>query len=148
MKKAILTLSLLVSIIYFSQAQNYFEGGLRFGGGFNNNVALDFTLPLAAKPRLHPTLYFDNNGVTIGTYFDWMFNVEDAEGLRLYPGVGPELYLYNNNTDLGIAGNFGIEYVFDIPLTVGFDWRPAVIVTGPGDFNTDNWGIMIRYRFN
>ncbi len=147
MKKFVFTLTFVLTLSFFTQAQNPFEGGLRFGGGFNNNIALDFTIPIAAKPRLHPSLYLGNNGVIIGSYFDWIFALEGATQWRLYPGFGPELYLFNT-PDLGVAGNFGIEYMFDIPLTVGFDWRPGIILTRDGEFNTDNWGIMIRYRFN
>ncbi|XOV91099.1 MAG: hypothetical protein ACFHWX_12905 [Bacteroidota bacterium] len=146
MKKLVIAIGLFLSVGFYTQAQNHLEGGLRFGGGFNNNIALDFTVPLAAKPRLHPAMYFNNNGVTLGAYFDWLFTVNDAPGLRLYPGVGPELYLYNN-AELALAGNFGIEYAFDIPLTVGFDWRPSILLTEGGPLGTNNWGIIVRYRF-
>lgn len=147
MKKFVFLLLFVLTTQLAVQAQNQIEGGLRFGGGFNNNVAIDFTIPIAAKPRLHPTLYIDNGGVAIGSYFDWMFEIKDAHNWRLYPGVGPELYLYDG-ADLGVAGNFGIEYLFDIPLTVGFDWRPSIILTRNGNFSAENWGISARYRFN
>ncbi len=147
MKKLIFTVGFIFTVSYFTQAQNHLEAGLRFGGGFNDNIAFDATIPIAAKPRLHPALYLNNNGVTIGTYFDWMFDVNDVPGLKVYPGVGPELYIYNE-ADLGVAGNFGVEYLFDFPMTVGFDWRPALVLTNGGAFRSSNWGIAVRYRFN
>ena len=144
MKKLILTSSLIFAIVFMTSAQSNLEAGLRFGGG-NDNVAIDGTIPLAAKPRLHPSIYLNDGGVTIGTYFDWMFPFPDVEGLSVYPGVGPEFFFYNE-VNLGVAGNFGIEYAFDFPLTVGFDWRPGILLTTGGDFHSANWGLIARYR--
>ena len=123
------------------KAQANWEIGVRFG----DDIAIDATIPLAASPRLHPAVYFDRFG--IGTYFDWMFALTDGpSGLKFYPGVGPEFF-FENDFDFNIAGNFGVEYSFKFPLTIGFDWRPGFAVTNDFDFYTGNWGIMARYRF-
>lgn len=122
------------------KGQSNWEIGARFG----NRVALDMTIPLAA-PRFHPTLYFGNN-MYVGTYFDWLFALEgDPYGFKFYPGVGPEFY-FGNRFDLAVAGNFGMEYSFDFPLTVGFDWRPNFMLTDAFDFNAGNWGFFARFR--
>lgn len=126
-----------------SNAQSNWEGGLRFG----ETLAIEATIPLSAAPRLHPALYIDN-AVALGAYFDWMFILEGSPtGLKFYPGVGPELY-FGNEAELGIAGNFGVEYSFDFPLTIGFDWRPGFIVTENMYFHSGNWGFTVRYRFS
>lgn len=123
------------------KAQANWELGLRFG----DDIAIDATIPLAASPRLHPAIYFDRFG--FGTYFDWMFALTGGPtGLKFYPGVGPEFF-FENDFDFHIAGDFGIEYSFDFPLTVGFDWRPGFAVTEGFDFKTANWGFMARFRF-
>ena len=47
------------------------------------------------SPRLQPVVYFyDRLGAA--AYFDWMFKLSDGpEGLKFYPGVGPEFYFDN-----------------------------------------------------
>lgn len=123
------------------KAQANWEIGARFG----DDIAIDATIPLAASPRLHPAIYFDRFG--IATYFDWMFALSGGPtGLKFYPGVGPEFF-FEDSFDFHIAGDFGVEYSFDFPLTLGFDWRPGFAVTEGFDFKTSNWGFSARFRF-
>jgi hypothetical protein len=42
--------------------------------------------------------------------------------------------------DFHIAGDFGAEYSFKFPLTVGFDWRPAFRVTDGFKFRIEQLG--------
>jgi len=122
------------------KAQANWEVGMRFG----DDIAIDMTIPLAAAPRIHPAIYFDRFG--IGGYFDWMFALSDGPaGLKFYPGVGPEFF-FGNSFDFHIAGDFGVEYSFDFPLTIAFDWRPGFKVTEGFDFKTSNWGFSARFR--
>lgn len=125
-----------------SHAQQGLELGLRIG----DDIAADATMPIGKEPRLHSTVYFDHFG--IGAYLDWLFRLsEGPANLRFYPGVGPEMY-FDDEFDLAIAGNFGVEWAFsEIPLTVGFDWRPALRLTHDTDFLTKNWGFTARFRF-
>ncbi len=124
-----------------AKAQTAFELGVRAGDQF----AFDATLPIAAKPRLHPTVYISDT-FGVAAYFDWMFKLDgEVEGFKIYPGVGPELW-FGDQLEIGAAGNFGMEYTFDFPLTVGLDWRPSLILT-EGDFLTNNWGITARFSF-
>ena len=123
------------------KAQANWEAGMRFG----NNISAELTMPLAASPRFHPAVYFDRFG--IGGYFDWMFALSGGPtGLKFYPGVGPEFW-FGNNFDFSIAGDFGVEYAFEFPLTIGFDWRPGFMLTDGFDFKTSNWGFSARFRF-
>jgi len=139
--KAILVLNGLFIGITINNAQSNWELGLRFG----DNVSADLTIPIAAEPRLHGAVYFDRFG--IGTYFDWMFAVsEGPKGLKFYPGVGPEFY-FEKQFDFHIAGDFGVEYSFDFPLTIGFDWRPGFALTHDFKWKASNWGFIARFRF-
>jgi hypothetical protein len=135
-----IVLSLLVNSSDL-KAQSNWEIGVRVG----DDIAIDATIPLAASPRLHPAVYFYRIG--IATYFDWLFALSDGPtGLKFYPGVGPEFF-FEDSFDFHIAGNFGAEYSFDFPLTVGFDWRPGFAVTEGFAFKTANWGFSARFRF-
>ena len=137
----ILVILILIGFVPELKAQSNWEAGVRFG----DNFSVDLTIPLAASPRLHPAIYFDRFG--IGTYFDWMFALSGGPtGLKFYPGVGPEFF-FENDFDFHIAGNFGAEYSFDFPLTIGFDWRPGFKVTEGFGFKSSNWGFSARFRF-
>ncbi len=143
LKKILLTLIFLGSLFFSNQlkAQANWEAGVRLG----NRISADLTIPLSTAPRLHTAVYFDRFG--IGTYFDWMFSLDGGpSGLKFYPGVGPEFW-FGNNFDFNIAGDFGAEYSFKFPLTIGFDWRPGFIVTNSFKWTSSNWGFTARFRF-
>jgi len=144
MKKLFVTLLFAGVLMLASQessAQSNWEAGLRFG----DNVSADLTIPVGLAPRLHTAVYFDTFGV--GGYFDWMFALNGGPtGLKFYPGVGPEIF-FANDVELNVAGDFGVEYSFDFPLTIGFDWRPGIALTSGGGFYTGNWGFLARFRF-
>jgi hypothetical protein len=131
----------LTGVCQSSKAQSNWELGARFG----EFVSIEATVPIGAAPRLHPAIYVDDFG--IGTYFDWMFVLNDGpQGLKFYPGVGPEFF-FEGDFNANIVGNFGTEYSFDFPLTIGFDWRPGFRLTNDFDFITSNWGFTARFRF-
>jgi hypothetical protein len=134
-------------VVGFSPAVDDAHGqsGMELGIRVGDMVAADAAIPLAREPRLRPTVYFDNFGVA--GYLDWLFRLSDGPAaLRFYPGVGPEFF-FENQFNLLIAGNFGLEWAFaEIPLTIGFDWRPALKLTNGTDFGTSNWGFTARFR--
>ena len=141
MKKLFLVLIVTVACYTATNAQANWEVGIRFP----ENISIDATIPIGLAPRLHPALYLERFGV--GTYFDWMFALSNGPtGLKFYPGVGPEVF-FEGDFDFKVAGNFGAEYSFEFPLTIGFDWRPAFRLTNGGDFETGNWGLLARFRF-
>ena len=135
----------LVAIMFLAFSSIKAQSNWEIGGRFGNDFALDLTVPLSKAPRLHGAVYFDKN-IAMGAYFDWMFAMQGSPtGLKFYPGVGPELY-FNNGLDIAVAGDFGVEYSFNFPLTIGLDWRPRFMVTNSMKFNTSNWGLIARFR--
>ncbi len=139
----ILSIFMILCFSNYTAAQTDWEAGVRFGEAFG----IDVTVPLAVSPRLHPAIYFGYN-LGLATYFDWMFSLESGpEGLKFYPGVGPEIYI-GDYLNVGIAGNFGVEYSFDFPLTIALDWRPGFVITDNMNFHSGNWGISVRFRFS
>ena len=147
MKQILLLSAFIVGAMFMSnnvQAQANWEGGVRFG---SPNFAIDATIPIGISPRLHAAAYFSND-FGIGAYFDWMFSLDGGPtGLKFYPGVGPEFFFVPDNFQFNIAGDFGAEYSFDFPLTIGFDWRPRFETTNDFNFNAGNWGFIARFRF-
>jgi len=136
--------ALFLAVLFFANTHLNAQSNWEIGARFGNTWGLDATIPFAA-PRFHPAVYFGND-VTVGAYFDWLFALEgDPYGLKFYPGVGPEFH-FGNNFDIAAAGNFGVEYSFNFPLTIGFDWRPRFMLTDQFDFQGNNWGIFARFR--
>ena len=145
---ALISISLLAN--FTSNAQSNWEAGIRFGEGFNNGFGVDVTIPLKA-PRIHAAAYFSGGpqgtDFGLGGYFDWLFALDGGpSGLKFYPGVGPEVF-FGTNFDFAVAGDFGVEYSFDFPLTIGFDWRPRIVVTNNHGYQGGNWGLLARFRF-
>lgn len=133
---------LIFTIISHSKAQSAFEAGIRYGDDFS----IDATFPLSKAPRLHTAFYVEGD-FAIGTYLDWMFSLDGGpQGLKFFPGIGPEFY-FGDDFNLGIAGDFGIEYSFNIPLTIGIDYRPGFMVTNKFKGYSSNWGFTARFRF-
>ena len=54
---------------------------------------------------------------------------------------------FGNRFDFRVVGDFGIEYSFEFPITIGFDWRPGVEFTNGAEFIAYNWGFTARFRF-
>ena len=82
---------------------------------------------------MHPVVYIDND-VAVGFYIDWLFALQGGPtGLKFYPGVGPELYFFDG-LDIAAAGDFGVEYSFEFPLTIAIDWRPHFMLTNNFNF--------------
>lgn len=131
---------MLIAGIETTKAQSNWEAGLRFG----DRWSADLTVPIGSV-RFHPNVYFNRFG--FGAYFDWMFALSDGPvGLKFYPGLGPEIW-FGNKVDVAIAGDFGAEYSFNFPLTIGFDWRPGFTLTNDFKWKSGNWGFIARYRF-
>lgn len=138
----LLAMTCFLSIASVSMAQSSFEAGIRFGDEFS----IDATFPLSKAPRLHTAFYVQND-FALGTYLDWMFSLDGGpQGLKFFPGVGPEFY-FGDNFDVGIAGDFGVEYSFNFPLTIGIDYRPGFMVTDKFRGYSSNWGFTARFRF-
>ncbi len=134
----------ILTVLVFStadvKAQNNLEVGLRFG----DNFAIDGTLPIAQAPRLHAAVYLDRFG--FGAYGNWVFNLgEGPRNLRFYAGGGPEIFT-ERQFDVAVAGDLGVEWAFgEVPVTLGFDWRPSLRLTNGTDLHTGNWGFVARF---
>ena len=136
----------LVCLMFFAYHLSAQEIGVRFGDMYGNNIALDATIPIKDK-RIHATVSFGDN-VGVDAIYDFavasMFRSPD---LRYYAGVGLTT-LFASEFKLGVMGELGIEYGFPrTPLTVGLDYRPAIMIIEKMDFIYGNFGLNVRYRF-
>ena len=135
---------LICCVIFFSQQLSGQEIGIRFGDMYGNNIGLDATIPINNK-RIHASVSFGDN-VGLDVLYD--FAVESifrSPDLHYYAGVGLTS-LFASEFKLGVMGELGIEYSFPrTPLSLGLDYRPAVIVVEKMDFVYGNFGLNVRY---
>jgi hypothetical protein len=129
----------------FAQHRNSqgFELGLRFGDTQGGNAAIDAMIPIWGS-RVHADATFWDKGVILAALYDWKFPI--GQGFVFYPGVGASLAT-GGELNLAAVGEAGVEYAFDIPLTVGLDWRPAIGIINSNGFLAGGFGLNVRYRF-
>ena len=63
-----------------------------------------------------------------------------------YAGVGPFLG-FGDTFSLGAAGEIGLEYKFNFPMSVSMDFRPAFRLVEDTDFIA-GFGFNVRYILN
>ncbi|GAA4769869.1 MULTISPECIES: hypothetical protein [Flavobacterium] len=107
--------------------------------------------------------YKSSSTKLVGLY-QWVWNIDNGFKWYAGPGAGVGIWSskdyndgrYNYKGDSGaffvLAGDIGIEYNFDFPLQLSFDFRPEIYISDDyGDLRDGNFGpdfgISARYRF-
>lgn len=140
-------LLLLICFIGVGSQMTGQEIGIRFGDMYGNNIALDATIPIKEK-RIHTTVSFGDN-VGWDVLYDFAIgSIFRSPDLHYYAGVGLTT-LFASDYKLGVAGEIGIEYGFPrTPLSLGLDYRPAIILLEDMEFAYGNFGLNVRYVIN
>lgn len=126
--KRVLILLAVISAMSFNavQAQNYrhsvgaivgYYDGFNYKGLFGNNFALDATLAYTTR----------EDGLVINPAALYQAQIAAAKGLSWFAGGG--IFGGFSNANLGFIGFHamgGLEYKFNIPLALSFDFRPGV----------------------
>lgn len=155
MRKAILTLIIVMSIVGLAGAQEYKTGiGLR--GGFSSGLTIKhFKNQKAAFEGLLTTRW---QGFGITGLYEIHNRAFEVDHLNWYYGGGAHIGFFNGNyaywgangteyTVIGIDGILGLEYTFsEIPINLGIDWKPALNLVGYSGFWSEG-GISVRYVF-
>jgi len=142
MKKILFTIFILAGFFQLNQAQ---EIGIRFGDAIGGNYAVDGIIWNGEFSRIHADVSFGDGGVGVEALWDFFYKPLGS-GFDWYIGVGPFAFL-GDPFLLGVAGEIGIEYHFDIPLAIGADWRPSFTIIENTDFHAGGFGLNIRYVF-
>ncbi|HEY0045090.1 MAG TPA: hypothetical protein VGB44_00090 [Flavobacterium sp.] len=165
MKKILLTMLAVIGSAISSQAQEIPKNalGLRLGDSDGFGGELSYQRGLSGNNRLELDLGWRDSknydAFKLTGLYQWVWNIEG--GFNWYAGVGggvgsysfDKKYDYPGDDDGGtflvLAGDLGIEYVFDIPLQLSLDIRPEFYFGD--DFRDDNFGpdiaLGIRYTF-
>lgn len=148
MRKIIFVLALSLSFAGAINAQVAGKAiGVRFANEFNGGE-LTFQTPLGRANRLELDLGLNhwsnsNSGIQLTGVYQWVWGI--TTGLNWYAGLGASAGTYTSNLGLGIVGQLGIEYNFDIPLQISLDWRPTIFNSYYTYYGGN--GLSLRYRF-
>lgn len=149
----------------FMNAQDISENaiGLRIGDSDGFGAEVSYQRALGSNNRLELDLGLrsgsDYNGFKLAGIYQWVWNIDGGFNWYAGPGAGLGSYGYkyydvndrkvkSNQTFGFIAGDIGIEYIFDIPLMLSLDFRPEIAFGN--DYNDDldfDIALGIRYRF-
>lgn len=158
MKKMLVIAALVIGFAGFASAQVDGKAiGLRFGGLNGYGAEISYQHPLSSSNRLEADLGWNYFGIGLVGVYQWVWDLSAlADGFNWYAGVGGGLGLYdygytgvarNNAFNLGVAGQVGIEYNFNIPIQVSLDYRPVFYLLNNGHFSADAVALSVRYKF-
>ncbi|MCA0153119.1 hypothetical protein [Winogradskyella vincentii] len=158
MRKLFLSTVTIFTGLLFMNAQDISENaiGLRLGDSDGFGAEISYQRALGEVNRLEVDLGWrsarDYDGFKLTGIYQWVWELDGD--FNWYAGAGGGLGSYgfdnsalDDETFVFVAGNVGIEYIFDIPLLLSLDFRPEL---GFGDFNDDldfDIALGIRYRF-
>lgn len=157
MKKLLLTFALVLCMVGALSAQVDGKAiGLRFSPGYGNSAEISYLHPIGNANRLEVDLGLSNRGMYVTGVYQWVWDLSDlAEGFNWYAGVGGSVGLWNgkyanydDGISIGVAGQVGIEYNFNIPLQLSLDYRPVInLIPTIGSGYFDGVALGVRYKF-
>ena len=145
MKKVLLIAVFALGFVGFTNAQ---ELGVRFGDVTGGNVAVDALFTTSQFSMVHADVSFGGGGVGVDALWDFVYRPLGDIPMNWYMGVGPTVFLGNN--DFALAGSFelGLAYsIPDVPISISADWRPALVLIETTGFYAERLGLNIRYQF-
>lgn len=148
-KKFILSLALAVSLVGALNAQSIGKAiGVRFGYGGE----LSYQQPLGNANRLELDLGLNRYGFGLNGVYQWVWDLSSlSDGFNWYAGIGAGVGSYNYSSgyplNVGLLGQIGIEYNFNIPLQLSLDYRPGFYFLHGFYGNYDGICLAARYRF-
>lgn len=149
-KKALLIAVFFVTAGMMSaNAQSVGELGLRWGDVTGGDVAVDGIIGLGQFSRIHANVSFGGNGATdfgVDAIWDFIYRPLGGEAFNWYLGAGPFLG-FGDKFSLGVAGEIGLQYTFNFPMSLSIDYRPSFRLVEDTDFNAGGFGLNIRYVF-
>lgn len=167
MKKLLLSAFLLIGLAVSTNAQDRKNAiGLRLGNNDGIGAEISYQRWFSEKNRLEVDLGWrdanDYDAIKAVALYQWIWNIEG--GFNWYLGAGGGLGswefdddnrppYYDGDDDSGaffvLAGDIGIEYNFDFPLSLSLDFRPEFYFGD--DFREDDFGsdiaLGVRFRF-
>ncbi len=161
MKKLFVFSLALLGLVFTSNAQDIADNaiGLRIGDNDGFASEISYQRALGDNNRLEADLGWrggkNHDGFKITGLYQWVFPLEN--NFNWYVGAGGGIASYSwdyesngmkvndSETSIFVAGDIGIEYIFDFPLQLSLDLRPDINF---GDYNDGlNFDIALGVRY-
>lgn len=97
---------------------------------------------------LEADLGWFSNGFFVSGVYD--FNLASEGNFNFYAGPGVQLGATTGEEgtfNIGICGQLGMEYNFNLPIQLSLDWKPGFNFLGGGYFAWQSIALGVRYRF-
>lgn len=142
MKKIILTIIAAAAVAFSASAQSR-ALGIRSTYG----AEISYQYDLGAN-FVEADLGWFGHGFYLTGVYDYKIASEGRFNFYGGPGAALGFYDYDEESglNLGIVGQLGVEYNFDLPITFSLDWRPVWNFMY-GGFGWEGIGFAVRYRF-
>lgn len=156
MRRFVITLVVMLSIVSMSKAQNYTTGvGLR--GGMSGGITLKHFLN--SDTAVEGILSTRWGGFALTGLYEKHAEAFNVDGLKWFYGAGAHIGFWDGHkahwadddksyTVIGIDGILGLEYNLGvIPFNISLDWKPSLNLIGYSGLWTDGGAISVRYVF-
>ncbi|MGQ8335652.1 hypothetical protein ACUNWD_03815 [Sunxiuqinia sp. A32] len=157
MKKLFITTLLFITIISYSNAQEY-NTGIGIRGGFAQGLTVKHFI--GESTALEGILSTRWGGFNITGLYEIHNPAFNVAGMYWYYGFGGHIGFWdghqvhdwfdddNTYTVIGIDGVLGLEYnIPGAPINLSLDWKPAMNIIGHTGFWGDGGALSIRYIF-
>ncbi len=154
--KKLFTLSILMFICCFIASNVAAQSTYKTAAGLEIEFGKGNTL---AGPTLknfftnHHALQVDallgSNYFSLGAFYQYHLFLKKESPLKFYLGAGPELFVgVRNNSGFLLRPMAGFDYkVTKLPVSITFDLRPSLLLSGRSDFEISRFNVGARYAF-
>ena len=142
MKKALVIIAAVMCMAVTASAQSK-ALGVRLGYGGE----VSYQHYMGGDNFLEADLGWFSNGFYVSGIYDFVLASEG--NFNFYAGPGAQLGATTGEEGefaIGICGQLGMEYNFNVPIQLSLDWRPGFNFIG-GAFGWQSFALGIRYRF-
>ncbi|RYD69827.1 MAG: hypothetical protein EOP53_26505 [Sphingobacteriales bacterium] len=153
MKKLIL-LAVIAVVVSTTQsfAQSSYKTALGLGIDFGDGSTLvgpSIKHFFNGNDAIQGDLLFGGDATWIGGFYQYHQSFKEASQLKWYLGVGPQVGIRSNTSTWYLRPAAGLDYkITSAPLSLTFDWRPAIRLSHGSDFEPARFGLGFRYAFN
>ncbi len=159
MRKLFLLGLITGSILFLSQteakAQQTYKNAL--GGRLGTANGITFKTFLTGDRALDFILNFQTRNDVDRFRFTGLYEIHNqinnAPGLRWYYGFGGtvgsyKVKGYDGELLASVDGVLGLDYKFNgAPINLALDWKPALVVAPSSGFDSEGFGLSIRFTF-
>jgi hypothetical protein len=129
-------------------AQDYKNAvGLRFAGdGYAGGLGINYKHFLGEGSSAIDLTLRAERAAAFSALYQIHTQIKSEQSLQWHYGVGGFLTFPKNGVGVGAMGNLGIEFTFkDVPLNLGLDWRPELLLAPTLDAEFSNIGLSVRF---